>query len=93
MEQQVTPEQKSQLDKITKQASKDLAKVLVRLFTMTFFFAGVALIIGILLLPNSPGFIVLANALGGIFTLVDAIEGSETIAKKFREDEKKILKG
>jgi len=92
-EQKVTPEQLVELKKITKQAEKDIAKVLLRLFLMITFFAITTLLVGFAFVPGSQGFVVLGNALGGIFALVDAIEGSEIVIKKFREEEKKILRG
>lgn len=92
MESKVTPEQLKKLKEINIKATKEMIAVLVRLLAMLIFFVGATLVVSALFLPNSPGFIALANALGGIFALADAVEGSTAVTKEFREKEAKILK-
>lgn len=89
---EVTPEQMQKLKVLEKAANKQIAKVLFRLFAMILFFAIATILVGIYFVPGSHGFIVLGNAIGGIFVLVDAIEGAEIVVREFKEQEKSILK-
>lgn len=89
----VTDKQLIELKKIAKQAEKGMWKVTLRLFAMMLFFAVATIILGVAFVPKSPEFIVVGNAIGGILALLDAREAAEIVIKKFREDEKKILRG